>query len=183
MATLATHQHGKGKVRVGRTWRDGSVHTFVEWCVDIVLESNMEHAYLEGSNEGMTATDTQKNTVYYIAKQMPPNSAPEDFALALARHFVRQYEPVSKARVSVEQAPWQRYRVDSQPHEHAYESTGGGMRTAHAECSQSGEVIVHGGMKDFRLLKTTQSGYEGVPSRCSANKHVCTLLHRVLSVL
>lgn len=30
----------------------------------------MEHAFLTESNEGMTATDTQKNTVYYVAKQV-----------------------------------------------------------------------------------------------------------------
>ena len=58
-AQLGKHQHGKSKVRVGRVWRDGHKHIFKEWSVDTVLESDMAHAYREGSNEGMTATDTQ----------------------------------------------------------------------------------------------------------------------------
>ncbi len=62
-ATLKEHQHGKSRVRLGRVWRDGDVHYFVEWKVATVLESDMAHAFLDGSNTDMTATDTQKNTV------------------------------------------------------------------------------------------------------------------------
>lgn len=76
-ATLREHQHGKSRVRLGRTWREqesaeggsgksnaSSVrHHFVEWTVETVLESDMAHAFLSSSNAGMTATDTQKNAV------------------------------------------------------------------------------------------------------------------------
>ena len=62
-ATLKEHQHGKSRVRLGRTWREGEFHYFVEWKVATLLESDMAHAFLEGSNADMTATDTQKNTV------------------------------------------------------------------------------------------------------------------------
>lgn len=64
-AQLGWQQHGKGKVRLGRTWREGSKHYFVEWQVHCMLESDMAHAYYQGSNKDMTATDTQKNTVRY----------------------------------------------------------------------------------------------------------------------
>ncbi len=60
---LAVHQHGKSRVRLGRVWRDGSTHHFVEWNVNTMLESDMEKSFMEGDNTGMTATDTQKNTV------------------------------------------------------------------------------------------------------------------------
>jgi urate oxidase len=49
-----------------RVWRDGDIHTFVEWMVHTMLEAEMsdnENWFTTGSNEGMTATDTQKNTV------------------------------------------------------------------------------------------------------------------------
>ena len=61
--TLAAHQHGKSKVRLGRVWREGKVHHMVEWTVFSMLESDMAHAFIDGSNADMTATDTQKNTV------------------------------------------------------------------------------------------------------------------------
>lgn len=64
-ANLAVHQHGKGKVRVGRVWREGSKHYFVEWSVDVMLESDMAHAFKDGSNTDMTTTDTTKNTVSF----------------------------------------------------------------------------------------------------------------------
>lgn len=65
-AKLAAHQHGKGRVRLGRVWREGKTHYMVEWTVFCMLESDMAHAFLEGSNADMTATDTQKNTVCCI---------------------------------------------------------------------------------------------------------------------
>lgn len=70
MAELRAHQHGKNKVRVGRVWREGNVHYLVEWSVHVMLESDMAHAFLTHSNKGMTATDTQKNTV-----RLPPPRA------------------------------------------------------------------------------------------------------------
>lgn len=63
MTTLAAHQHGKSRVRVGRVWREGDLHHIVEWKVDTMLESDMGHAFQTDSNADMTATDTQKNTV------------------------------------------------------------------------------------------------------------------------
>ena len=60
---LAAHQHGKGRVRLGRVWREGNTHYMVEWTVFCMLESDMAHAFVDGSNADMTATDTQKNTV------------------------------------------------------------------------------------------------------------------------
>ena len=65
-ATLKEHQHGKARVRLGRTWREGDVHHFVEWTVHTMLVSDMAHAFLDGSNTDMTATDTQKNTVGFM---------------------------------------------------------------------------------------------------------------------
>jgi urate oxidase len=52
MAELQLHEHGKSRVRLGRTWREGNVHHFVEWMVHTMIESDMEHAFLEGDNTG-----------------------------------------------------------------------------------------------------------------------------------
>lgn len=40
-----------------------AVHHFVEFNVSTMLESDMAHAFLTPSNEGMTATDTQVTLV------------------------------------------------------------------------------------------------------------------------
>ena len=66
MGFLTAHEHGKSKVRLGRTWRDAhtNAHHFVEWEVCVRLISpEMEKAYTNGDNAGMTTTDTTRNMV------------------------------------------------------------------------------------------------------------------------
>lgn len=42
----------------------------------------------------------QKNAVYYVAKQFSKPCSPEEFGLALARHFIKHYpQTVWKAKV------------------------------------------------------------------------------------
>ena len=48
---LVHHVHGKKRVRVARTWREGDTHHFVEWMVEVIIESDMAHAYKTHSNE------------------------------------------------------------------------------------------------------------------------------------
>jgi urate oxidase len=257
--SLAEHQHGKARVRLGRTWRvpqpDGSVrHVFVEWSVQTALESDMAHAFTSPSNAGMTATDTQRNTVreeemctslwrcligrrrglfcaggrgrscarrngtfaratrpralplhlpsihpshihplrthsrtppthppahpslsqqvYYVAKQLDAPCSPEEFGLALARHFLDRYPLVSRAKVRVSAAPWARHHTGGEaggagrPHAHGFEggggsSGGGGERLAFVSATRERGAVVVGGVSGWRVLKTTQSGYEG----------------------
>ena len=73
-AVLAEHQHGKLRVRLGRTWREGQIHYFAEWNVSTTLESDMAHSFREGSNQDMTATDTQKNSVSAAPSSVHPCS-------------------------------------------------------------------------------------------------------------
>ena len=63
--------------------------------------------YETGDNSDIIATDSQKNTVYVLAKQHGVAS-PEEFGLLLATHFVSKYPWVTRARVQVTAHPWQR---------------------------------------------------------------------------
>eukprot|EP00884_Botryococcus_braunii_P007575 jgi/Botrbrau1/16819/Bobra.150_2s0046.1 len=161
MAQLANHQHGKSKVRLGRTWRNGDKHFFVEWSVSTMLESDMAHAFLQGSNADMTATDTQKNLVYYVAKQCATPCTPEQYGLELARVFIREYPKVFKAKVWIEAKPWRRIDMDGRAHNHGFSMSGDYLRTCYVSLTRDGEVETIAGLKNWMLLKTTQSGYEG----------------------
>ncbi|DBA99581.1 TPA: hypothetical protein ACH3X3_012157 [Trebouxia sp. C0006] len=160
-ATLASHQHGKSRVRLGRVWREGNTHHMVEWTVFSMLESDMAHAFTGGSNADMTATDTQKNTVYYVAKQCSQRCTPEEYAIALAKHFVKTYPKVSKAKVRVEEQPWKRLQINGNAHDHGFAMTGTEVRTTSVSVDEKDTVEVTSGIQNFRVLKTTQSGYEG----------------------
>ena len=130
MPNLVHHVHGKKRVRVARTWREGSVHHFVEWNVEVVIESAMAHAYKTPSNEGMTTTDTTKNQCYVVAKAMQKRCAPETYALALGKQFLDSYPLISAVEVRVEQAPWRRTKVLGADHDHGYTFTAPCLRCA-----------------------------------------------------
>lgn len=101
--------------------------------------------------------------------------SPEEYAVALARYLVAKYPRVSRAKVSVEQAPWQRFSgssggagggntnatANTTPHDHCYVASGTEVRTARAVAEKSGSVDVYAGVRDLKILKTTQSGYSG----------------------
>lgn len=158
---LVHHVHGKSRVRVARTWREGAIHHFVEWNVDVIIESDMAHAYKTSSNEGMTATDTTKNQCYVVARRLRRACAPEVYALALARQFLDTYPLISAVHVRVEQQPWRRVEVMGRPHDHGFAAVDLGVRVASALARRNAAPEISSGVLGARLLKTTQSGYEG----------------------
>ncbi|KAK3265316.1 hypothetical protein CYMTET_25992 [Cymbomonas tetramitiformis] len=156
------HQvHGKERVRVARVWREGTVHHFVEWMVGVVLESDMEHAYLNGDNTGMTATDTMKNTCYIVAKRMEQRCSPEEYAIALATHLVTTYPKVTGTKITVQQSPWERVCVQGEAHCHGFAQSGSETRVAEVYLADGRKPVVCSGFSGHKVLKTTQSGYEG----------------------
>ena len=158
---LVHHVHGKSRVRVARTWREGAIHHFVEWNVDVIIESDMAHAYKTSSNEGMTATDTTKNQCYVVARRLRRRARPEVYALALARQFLDTYPLISAVHVRVEQQPWRRVEVMGRPHDHGFAAVDLGVRVASALARPDAAPEMSSGVLGARLLKTTQSGYEG----------------------
>ncbi|MCO5561894.1 hypothetical protein L7F22_015519 [Adiantum nelumboides] len=91
MAEVVRHRHGKARVRVGRVWREGARHAFVEWSVSVLLSSHCEPAFTAGDNSAIVATDSIKNTVYAKAKECTSIMSMEEFAIILGEHFVKTY--------------------------------------------------------------------------------------------
>ena len=63
--------------------------------------------YDTGDNSDVIATDSQKNTVYILAK-LHGVASPEEFGLLVTEHFLSTYPWVTKSRVEVRLHPWQR---------------------------------------------------------------------------
>ena len=87
----------QGGVKILHVSKKGSVHSIRELEVETLLTLNNNKDYETGDNSDIIATDTQKNTVYILAKQHGITS-PEEFGLLLATHFVSKYPWVVKAR-------------------------------------------------------------------------------------
>jgi urate oxidase len=69
-------------------------------------------------NSGIIATDTQKNTIYALARLHGVGPI-EGFALRLARYFVDKYSQVDGSRQEVEEYTWNRiHTTEAGPHDH-----------------------------------------------------------------
>lgn len=66
---LAQYGYGKNNIKLMHVTRDGPKHTIREYEVDTHLRLNSQKDYLTGDNKDIIATDTQKNTVYILAKK------------------------------------------------------------------------------------------------------------------
>ena len=95
---LTQHNHGKAKVRVMKVrHKQGGRHEVSEYTVDITLFNSRgkgargdDKCFTDGDNSDLVATDTQKNTVYIVAKACPCESpAHHGSLIALQAPLVR----------------------------------------------------------------------------------------------
>ncbi|QNG21107.1 urate oxidase [Rhodococcus triatomae] len=156
---LGANQYGKAENRVVRITRDTPRHEIRDMNVTTCLRGEFADAYLTGDQGAVLPTDTQKNTAYSYAKEKGVDSI-EDYALALARHFVDDIGPVTSARVEVEEYAWQRVVVDGTEHDHTWIRQGQETRTAAVTVDDTGAWVVSG-LKDLVILKSTGSEFSG----------------------
>jgi urate oxidase len=155
MAVLGYNQYGKAENRVVRVFRDRDPHEIVDYNVSVALSGGQEAPHLTGDNAPVLPTDTQKNTVYAFAKEDDVVAQPESFGIRLARHFVDNTEPITRARVKLEMYPWSRLN-----NPHAFTRDGRYVRTATVTYDGSTTWVVSG-VKDLWILKTTDSEFTG----------------------
>src|SRR3954453_9892691 len=135
--------------------RDSERHELRDLTVGITLSGDLDAVHTEGDNANVVPTDTQKNTVFAFAREAPVGAL-EAFALRLGRHFVREFEPINRARVEIESAPWARIGE----HPHAFERGSEEARAAVALCA-GGQEWVLSGLRGLVVMKTTGSEFRG----------------------
>lgn len=161
MAKLTASRYGKARVRVLKILREGATHTIKEIDVTALLHGNFASSYTAGDNSKVVPTDTIKNTVNVLAKQHLGTEI-EEFGVVLGEHFLKRYEQVEKAAVSIDERPWTRMEIEGQPHPHSFEAGSGARRFAHVTCTARAHVV-ESGIRDLVILKSTGSGFEGYP--------------------
>lgn len=160
---LGPNQYGKAESRVVRVQRDTPRHELRDLNVSTSLRGGFDAAHLEGDQSAVLPTDSQKNTVFAFAKSHGVSS-PEDFALALGRHFVDGSGPVTGARIEIEEYAWDRVEIDGVPHDHTFVRRGQEVRTTVVTVDGTGaeqRAWVLSGFRDLVLLKTTGSQFTG----------------------
>jgi urate oxidase len=152
---LGANRYGKAETRVLRIVRDTPRHVVRDLNVSTSLSGDFADAHLAGDQAHVLPTDSQKNTVFAFAESVGVAQI-EDFALALARHFVDDVPPVTSAEVRVEEFGWERIA----DHDHAFRRAGSEVRTTRVTVGPEGARIASGA-RDLVVLKSTGSEFAG----------------------
>ncbi|SEW36666.1 urate oxidase [Chitinophaga sp. YR573] len=157
-AKLTLNSYGKNAVNLSKVIRHADHHEFRQITVNVSLEGNFTTAYTEGDNTKILATDTQKNTVYALAKEHFTSSI-EAFGIYLSDHFIANNPQVTQVTIDITEHGYTRMAFDGSVHAHAYIGNGPGKNTALVVQDRE-NITVRSGVKDLLILKTTDSGFE-----------------------
>lgn len=152
--------YGKNMVKVLVIKRQGSRHDIIELRADVELTLKSRKDYLHGDNSDVIPTDTIKNTVHALAKLKGVKTI-EQFSLDICHHFLTCFDHVLKASVHMEEVPWRRLSKNGVGHPHAFLYDPEFVRFCDITQDLKGTPVVHSGLKNMKVLKTTQSGFEG----------------------
>ncbi|KYM97773.1 PREDICTED: uricase [Cyphomyrmex costatus] len=155
---LSACAYGKNNVKLLYVNRNKEpYHDVREYEIDTHLRLYGRREYF-GDNRDIVSTDSQKNTVYVLAKKHGVQS-PETFALLLCSHFLYTYKHVEQVSINIEEYPWTRYYANNQPHNHAFVMKPTATRFCQVSQVRNGPPQIRGGIKGLRVLKTTQSSF------------------------
>jgi urate oxidase len=145
-------------VRVARGAHPGGGDVIRDWNVSTSLSGDLDAASLAGDNSHVLPTDSQKNRVYALARELGP-VPPEAFALRLASFFVTSQEPITRARVSVEEYGWSPIGATG----YSFARSGDLVRTTTVVVDAERGACVVSGLRDLVVLNTTASEFWGYP--------------------
>ncbi|XP_073332232.1 uricase [Pagrus major] len=152
--------YGKNTVKVLVIRRQGSHHSIIELKADVELTLKSRKDYLTGDNSDIIPTDTIKNTVHALAKLKGVKTI-EQFSLDICNHFLTSFNHVLRAKVHMEEAPWKRLEKNGVEHAHAFIFSPEACRFCDVEQNLNGIPVLHSGVQNMTVLKTTQSGFVG----------------------
>jgi len=161
MVQLGANRYGKAEVRVVRIARGaapGGGDVIRDWNVSTSLSGDLADSHLTGDNAKVLPTDSQKNRVYALAKELGATE-PEEFAIALAEFFTTSQVSISRARIAVEEYGWTPVGGTG----YSFARTGDLVRTTTVIHDLAAGTSVVCGIRDLVVLNTTASEFWGYP--------------------
>ena len=129
--------------------------------MSVRLSGDFESSYTSGDNGSVILTDTMKNTVNVLAKDVLGHET-ERFAVTLARHFLERYPQVHRVSVKTWERVWDRLVIDGAPHPHSFTHAQGARPTVGIVASAE-STTVESGIEDLLILKSTASSFKDYP--------------------
>jgi urate oxidase len=116
--------------------------------------------YTQADNSVVVATDTQKQTIYILAKQNPI-SPPEKFAAVIGNHFINTYPHIHAAHVKIVQHRWTRMIIDDKPHPHSFYRDSDEVRVVESVTREGEGISIRSKIEKLLVLKSTGSAFYG----------------------
>jgi urate oxidase len=159
---LGANRYGKAEVRLVHVARGAGAageDLLRDWNISTSLSGDLAGAHLTGSNAHVLPTDSQKNKAYALAKELGGDVEPEAFGIELGSFFVSSQEPITRARVSIEEYGWTPIGATG----YSFARSGDLVRTTVVHVDASAGVSVVSGLKDLTVMNTTASEFWGFP--------------------
>jgi urate oxidase len=122
-----------------------------------LLSGDLDAASLAGDNGAILPTDSQKNKVYALARELGGIVEPEAFGLALASYFITSQEPISRARIAIEEYGWSPIGATG----YSFTRSADLVRTTVVVADRGTGATVVSGVRDMIVLNTTASEFWG----------------------
>ena len=162
MVHLGANQYGKAEVRLVHVARGAGTSgedLLRDWNISTSLSGDLADSHLTGSNANVLPTDSQKNKAYALAKELGGDVAPEAFAIELGSFFVSSQEPITRARIAIEEYGWNAIGATG----FSFARSGDLVRTTVVHVDATAGVSVVSGLKDLTVMNTTASEFSGYP--------------------
>jgi urate oxidase len=134
--------------------------------VEVLLQGdNLTEAYEFGNNDVVLPTDTIKNTIYVLAKDYL-NDDIENFAISIGKLIffnIGKYfleKKFKEVHVEIVETIWERAKVKNKDHFHGFIQKSDYSRFCSLKANPKENNLISG-FNDFKIMKTTQSGFTG----------------------
>jgi len=160
MVSVAENRYGKEGVRLVRVRRSPyNGNTFEEWSVRVLIEGDFVSSYADADNSKVLATDTMKNTVYYLAQRTRTNSI-EDFAKELVNFLLERHSQISSVNVTIERKAWSNIITSNNVrHPTSFIQTSNEVQLTKVKRSRHGAFSIVSGLKGLKVMKTANSSF------------------------
>ena len=156
--TLVGKSYGKARVRVMRVHRAGDYYEVRELTVKAMLQGDFGRAFTSKDNSSSVSTDTVKNVVNIVARELPALPT-ELFCQAVSDRLLDKYSQLDVTTVSGHETKWTRLAFAGKAHPHSFKLDGNGKPFAEVTMTRSGTTVVSG-IDGFTFMKCTASGWD-----------------------
>ena len=164
MPHLAQHHYGKSRIRLVKVTRHPETHDVLEWTVGVYLTGDFDACFMEGDNTGIMATDTMKNTVYWVARNSSATTM-EAFASELGGFLAGRNPAAASIHITVEEKMWVRITASTPEgkikHPSAFLQRGPEVTSTSVTLTPGAAPAIRSGVKGLVILKTSHSAFRG----------------------